>query len=117
VCGGVAEYFGVDTVLVRIAALVLLFAGGAGFFLYVIGWIAIPEAPETPLPGGPAAAAPRPAVGRERTGGALALGLLFVAVGVYFLLDKAFPDLLAWEWIWPIALIVIGAAVILRARR
>jgi phage shock protein PspC (stress-responsive transcriptional regulator) len=117
VCGGLAEYFGVDTVLVRIAALVLLFAGGAGFFLYLIGWIAIPEAPETLVPGGAAAATPRPTGERERTGGAVALGLLFVAVGVYFLLDKAFPDLLAWQWIWPIALIVIGAAVILRARQ
>lgn len=112
VCGGLAEHFGVDTVLVRIAALILLFAGGAGFLLYLIGWIAIPEGPaDASAPAGTTTPT------GERTGGAMALGLLFVAVGVFFLLDRAFPDLLAWRWIWPIALIAVGAIVIARARR
>lgn len=114
-CGGLAEYFGVDAVLVRIAALILLFAGGAGLVLYVIGWIAIPEAP-VPAPAGTAPAVPVDAE-REGTRGAVALGVLFIALGVFFLLDQAFPDLLAWKWIWPIGLIVLGAIVIVRARR
>jgi phage shock protein PspC (stress-responsive transcriptional regulator) len=114
VWGGRGEHFGVDAVLIRIGALVLVFAGGAGILLYIIGWIAIPEAPE---PGTPeadrAAAAPRP----ERTGGAVALGLLFVVAGALFLVDEAWSDFLAWKYIWPIALIVIGAAGLVRARQ
>jgi len=43
VCGGLAEYFGVDAVLLRIVAVALALSGGAGFLLYVIAWIAIPE--------------------------------------------------------------------------
>lgn len=47
VCGGLAEYFGIDPLIIRLVALVLLFFGG-GFLLYIIGWIAIPPAPATP---------------------------------------------------------------------
>ena len=116
VCGGLGEYLGVDAVLIRIAALILIFAGGAGLILYVIGWIAMPEASE-----GVAVAAgqppTRPGVPVERTTGAVVIGALFVLIGVFFLLDEAFPDFLSWNWVWPIALIAVGAIVILRARR
>lgn len=44
VCGGLAEYLGVDPLIVRLIALVMLFFGG-GFLLYIIGWIAIPQRP------------------------------------------------------------------------
>src|SRR5512133_1518318 len=43
VCGGLAEYFGVDVVLLRIVAVALALSGGAGLLLYVIAWIVIPE--------------------------------------------------------------------------
>ncbi len=44
VSGGIAAYFGIDTVLVRVLFIALCFAGGLGFFLYVILWICLPEA-------------------------------------------------------------------------
>lgn len=115
VCGGLGEYLGVDAVLIRIAALVLIFAGGAGLILYVIGWIAMPEAPENAAVAGPAA--PNVTTAGERTTGAVVLGALLVLTGGFFLLDEAFPDFLSWNWIWPLALIAVGAVVILRARR
>jgi phage shock protein PspC (stress-responsive transcriptional regulator) len=114
VCGGLGEYFGVDAVLIRIAALVLLFAGGAGALLYLIGWIAMPEAPETRVG---AATGEVPTHPPERTSGAVALGLLFVALGAFFLVDEIWSDFLAWKYIWPIVLIAVGAAVLLRARQ
>jgi len=115
VCGGLGEYLGVDAVLVRIAALLLLFAGGAGFFLYIIGWIAMPEAPARATVSGEVTTAA--ATPGERSSGALALGVIFVGIGIFFLLDQALPDFLDWEWIWPVALIAVGALVLLRARR
>ena len=117
VCGGLGEYLGVDAVLIRIAALILLFAGGAGFILYIIGWIAMPEAPVGATAAGAASPAAAPAATGERTGGALVLGLIFVVIGAFFLLDKALPDFPDWGWVWPVALIAVGALVILRARR
>jgi phage shock protein C len=115
VCGGLGEYLGVDAVLIRIAALILIFAGGAGLILYVIGWIAMPEAPVQSASA--AHATPSPTTPGERTTGAVVIGALFVLIGIFFLLDEAFPDFLSWNWIWPVALIAVGAIVILRARR
>jgi phage shock protein PspC (stress-responsive transcriptional regulator) len=43
VCSGVATYFNIDIVLVRVIFAILLFGAGAGFFLYIILWIVLPE--------------------------------------------------------------------------
>jgi phage shock protein PspC (stress-responsive transcriptional regulator) len=43
VCGGLGEYFGVDPILFRIAAIALVFLGGAGVLLYVAGLVLIPS--------------------------------------------------------------------------
>ena len=39
VCGGIAEYFGLDTSLVRIATLILILAGGLSLWVYIILWL------------------------------------------------------------------------------
>jgi phage shock protein C len=110
VCGGLGEYLRVDPVLVRIAAVLLVFAGGAGLLLYLIGWIAIPEEPDR-VAGEPAESVPH-----ERTSDAVALGFVFVAIGAFFLVDEIWPDFLSWEYIWPVALIAIGLAILLRRK-
>ncbi|WP_300904739.1 PspC domain-containing protein [uncultured Alistipes sp.] len=46
VCGGIAEYFGLDTSLVRIATLILILAGGLSLWVYIILWLIIPKAPK-----------------------------------------------------------------------
>lgn len=47
VCGGLAEYFGVDPTIIRVIAVLLLLPGGfPGFLAYIILWIVIPEQPE-----------------------------------------------------------------------
>jgi phage shock protein PspC (stress-responsive transcriptional regulator) len=47
VCAGIGHYFGIDPVWLRIALLLMFFFGGTGFLLYIILWIAIPEAKTT----------------------------------------------------------------------
>ncbi len=44
VCSGLALFFGLDVVLMRIIFLFALICGSAGFWIYVIIWIAAPEA-------------------------------------------------------------------------
>ena len=44
VCGGLAEYFGIDPLIVRIITVGLVFAGGAGFLAYLAAWLLVPEA-------------------------------------------------------------------------
>jgi phage shock protein PspC (stress-responsive transcriptional regulator) len=43
VCAGLANYFNVDPVLIRVAWVVGFFAAGVGFLAYLIAWIIIPE--------------------------------------------------------------------------
>lgn len=43
ICGGMAEYFDVDPVIVRLAWVIFILAGGAGILAYILGWIIIPE--------------------------------------------------------------------------
>ncbi len=43
VASGLARYLGVDVLPVRIALVVLCFAGGIGLPLYLAGWLLIPD--------------------------------------------------------------------------
>jgi phage shock protein C len=45
VCGGIAEYFNVDPVWIRLVAVLMMFADGVGFLVYLIAWILIPKNP------------------------------------------------------------------------
>lgn len=46
VCGGIAEYFGIDPTLVRLGWVLFCALGGSGFLAYVIAAIVIPDRPE-----------------------------------------------------------------------
>ncbi|GAI35822.1 unnamed protein product, partial [marine sediment metagenome] len=46
VCGGIAEYFDVDSTLVRLLAVLVVLLGGAGVIAYIIAWIVIPKNPK-----------------------------------------------------------------------
>lgn len=59
VCAGFAEYFGVDTTLVRVVWVVIALFGGCGLLGYLVGWIIIPLEPEIAPAGAPAV--PHPA--------------------------------------------------------
>ena len=45
VCGGIAEYFGVNPTIVRLASMVFCALGGSGILAYIIAAIIIPSAP------------------------------------------------------------------------
>ena len=48
VCGGLAEYFNIDPVIVRIIAFALLLPGGLpGILPYIILWVVVPKNPGT----------------------------------------------------------------------
>lgn len=44
VCGGLAEYFNIDPLLVRIAFIVLVLGVGTGLWAYIILWLLAPRA-------------------------------------------------------------------------
>ena len=43
VCGGIAEYFGIDPTLVRVAPAILIFAGGLSLWVYIIAAFIVPK--------------------------------------------------------------------------
>jgi len=96
VAGGIADYLGIQPVLVRIAFVVLTFFGGLGALLYVVGWLLIPSAGASESIG--LAAARRPAGPSTYIG----IVLVIVAVGI---LASAFSDPAV---VWAVALIAFG---------
>lgn len=49
VCGGLADYFGVDPTLVRVAAVLLAVANGVGVIAYIILLVVVPEEGDKPM--------------------------------------------------------------------
>ena len=43
VCGGIAEYFGIDPTLVRVATAILILAGGLSLWVYIIAAFIVPK--------------------------------------------------------------------------
>jgi phage shock protein PspC (stress-responsive transcriptional regulator) len=46
VCGGLGKYFDIDSTIVRIVFVLLLFCGTLGFWLYIAMAIIVPEEPD-----------------------------------------------------------------------
>jgi phage shock protein C len=135
ICGGIAEYFDVDPVLIRIIAILFFFTGGAALIAYIVGLIIIPSQPleefnknnisqivTPPVPEQPASGASRPFIyGESSNTGKLILGVILIALGVIFLLNQLplFAHSfwwfwgLSWRFFWPSLLIVIGFIVLL----
>jgi phage shock protein C len=45
VCGGLAEYFGLDSTVVRLVFVIMFLLGGHGLLVYLILWVLMPEKP------------------------------------------------------------------------
>jgi phage shock protein PspC (stress-responsive transcriptional regulator) len=121
VCGGLAEYFEVDTTLVRLAAVALTLAWGTGILAYLIFWFVVPQRPleftvseagqESPPPGSDEA----PAEENEASSAALVFGIILVLVGFLILMGNFIS--LAWlsfSRLWPLFLIALGIIIILK---
>lgn len=46
VCAGIADYFKIDTTLVRLGMVLLGLLWGTGVFLYIVAWIIMPDKSE-----------------------------------------------------------------------
>ncbi len=47
VCAGLAKYLNVEVTVLRILALIMVFAFGGGLFIYIVLWVVIPKARTT----------------------------------------------------------------------
>ena len=42
-CGGIANYFNIDPVIIRLIFVAVMFLGGWAVLAYIIGWIIVPK--------------------------------------------------------------------------
>ncbi len=106
VCAGIAEYFAVDPLLVRIAAVVLL-VSGPGLIAYVLAWIFVPASPGQPHLGH----ALRRAEGKDRA--TQVFGIVLLGLGVSVIWGDWWSP--ARGWLFPLALMAAGGWLLLRA--
>ena len=102
VCGGLAEYFNVDPAWFRFAFVVATLAGGAGVLTYLVLAVVVPARDQ------PEGAAP---IRRGADLGAavlIGLGLLLLAGNL------GLVDWMVWRHLWPVLLIGLGTAILLR---
>lgn len=111
VCGGLAEYFDVDSVIMRVLFVLLAFFGGSGFILYIACWIIMPKN----VPGGEGqneSGESKATNARKVFGIVLIFGgaiLLFSNLGFFSFLHMW--DI-SWSFVFPILLILLGMAII-----
>jgi phage shock protein PspC (stress-responsive transcriptional regulator) len=102
VAGGIADYVGVDAVIVRIVFVLLLFAGGVGVLLYAAGWFLIP-------PASGQESASEAAFGRLK-GMPAWLGIVLLIIGIGLLIDPFTGGDPAF--VWAIVLVAIGIVLL-----
>jgi phage shock protein C len=123
VCGGMAEYFDIDPVLIRILFVVATFVGGSGVLAYIICWIIIPEEPRVVQPAAtqqttsqPNPPQPQPVVTSEGHRGSAIAGIILIVIGGLFLADNLLPHFHFGE-LWPILLIILGIGILSKSTK
>ncbi|NJP05220.1 MAG: PspC domain-containing protein [Chloroflexaceae bacterium] len=118
VAAGIGDYLQIDPVLIRIAFVVLFFAGGIGLPMYLVCWLVMPRAEATASEqagaelsnAAPASSEPLdPAVQLRRN---WFLGAVLIAMGLFILLKSTLPVLVPFI----VPAILIGAGVMLLRR-
>lgn len=116
VCGGLAEYSGIDPLLWRVGFVALTFAGGSGILLYLVLWLLMPSnsgepavrvgrrGPRVRRDPGPRSAVPR-----------VTIAALFILVGALALFTRVAGWDVAPRIFFGTALLVVGLGLVAAA--
>ena len=142
---GLAEYWNMDPIIVRILFIIVALMTGIGFFLYIILWIIVPEESypftdfgqsqnkqenksETAASGGAEEKKSAPndfeykynydnhSYHKQSNGGRIVGGIVLIALGIFFLAERIFPYFDFVDF-FPLLLIGIGLVLILNSNR
>jgi len=142
VCGGLAEYFQIDSSLIRIIFILLAIGGGSGVLIYLILWLVLPSAKQND-----SGKQNKKEVDKEEKIKEFAdeikdkaksmakefdnksslnrrlskkgrriniLGVILILVGLTSIWNQIFPKMIDWEIFWPVILILVGMLLIFR---
>lgn len=126
VCGGLAEYFDIDPIIVRIMFVILALADGIGILVYIIMAIIVPTRKPLPASGplqssmtdiAPEIAATTGGSPSGKLGARNLAGIVIVILGIIMLLNTAMPFVfhwINWRMIAPLAVILFGAFLLIK---
>lgn len=110
VCGGIAEYLGIDSIIIRIVLILLVLMTGIGLVFYIIAWIMIPLNPNQ-------------VKSKTQSDRSKVIGAVLLILGSFLLLKnlEVFPlfeifeyrEFLSWGTVFSILLILIGIILII----
>jgi len=126
IAGGLAQYFNLDPILVRVLFVVITILHGFGILLYIILWIVVPEEPfevaykvktDDQTAGEQSAQTdsmnfdgtqPLP---QKQSSGRIVLGIILIVIGLIFFADRIIPSFDLRD-VLPIAFVLIGGSLI-----
>ena len=120
VCGGIATYLGIDSVLIRLAFLILLFASGIGLPIYFILWIIMPQADQAEVNNAATIRQNLDEMGEKlyssvgKVGQPQTIGILLVIMGTFFLFSKL--GFVHGGVFWPLLIIGFGVYMLVNRR-
>ena len=113
VCSGLAEFFGLDVALVRIAFVIAFMFASFGFWLYIILWIVLPDGQQ------PTANSQQPTANSQAPESkvkSVLAGSFVILIGLLFLINNFIP--INWVWkLWPLILVAIGVVMIITSSK
>ena len=132
VAGGLAEYFEIDPVIVRLLFVLAVIFGGSGILAYIILWIVIPQRPYiiTPFNSQKEAQSTESKSDENKSESESKMnsfavkphnnktvfaGAFLIVLGGLFLLDNFVPHF-RFSHFWPLVLIGLGIAIIMNAK-
>lgn len=111
VCAGLGEYFNIDPALVRVLAVLLVFAKGIGLLAYIVAWIIVPSRPAEYV-------APKESDEEVRYSSwpKYLPGIALVAIGILLLVQE-FWYWISWSEMFPGFLIIAGVGLLIYSTR
>ncbi len=129
VAGGLAEYFAIDSTLVRLLFVLLVVFGGSGILLYIILWIVMPTKSSAHTAGSEevvkqnakeleqraTAFAKEAEQMADKTEARTWFGIILLVLGAWFLLANfGILEAIMVGKLWPLILVIIGVAILVR---
>lgn len=124
ICGGIAEYFDIDPIIVRIIAVLTIFINGIGLIAYLIGWIVIPRNPEQNSEKEEKLREKAEKIAQDvgehihknlknedKKNSRVIGALILLGLGSLFLINNFLPHLSIGK-LWPLILIIIGLGIL-----
>lgn len=108
VCGGVAEFFGLDVYMTRLLWILFAFMGGISIPLYLVLWWALPLDAAVVWESGGVIDVENP---QEQARRRSLLGTALIVLGVFFLIDEFFPWFSLLK-LWPLLIVAAGVFLI-----